>query len=198
MFRRFSGGRRSVPTGRSCLFGAGGAHLNLGPSEALHLRLICLHHGGCRCVRWGQRPEFGSSYLAVKVRAPLMVPRPRRSVTVPSQGQHPRRAAPEAGSPQPALRVLAGRGIRLQEVGWVVIDLNKPSHGSLQFLTFFGGGEDKTRKPHNTYCISPVCRGSRILYPEACQLPAPGGRSLGLWLASWFLRVTAGLAGSRQ
>ena len=92
MFRRFSGGRRSVPIGCSCLFGAGRAHLNLGPSGALHLRLIRLHHWGCRCVQWGQRPEFGSSYLAVKARAPLMVPRPRRSVTVLSQGQNPRRA----------------------------------------------------------------------------------------------------------
>lgn len=36
--------RESIPIGCLCLFGAGGARLNLGPSEALHLRLISLHH----------------------------------------------------------------------------------------------------------------------------------------------------------
>lgn len=65
----------------------------------------------------------------------------------------------------------------------MVIDLNKPSHGSLQFLTFFFW-KDKNRKPHNTYCISPVCRGSQILRRLASFLLLEAE----VW--GWLLRVT--------
>ena len=74
----------------------------------------------------------------------------------------------------------------------MVIDLNKHSRGSLQFLTFFFFWKDKNRKPHDTYCISPVCRGSRILRRLASFLLLEAD----VW--GWFLRVTTGLAGSGQ
>lgn len=75
----------------------------------------------------------------------------------------------------------------------MVIDLNKPSHGSLQFLTFFFFWKDKNRKPHNTYCISPVCRGSQILRRLASFLLLEAE----VW--GWLLRVTGLLAvGSKR
>ena len=136
MFRTFHGGwRKSIPIGCLCLSGTGGARLNLGPSEALHLRLICLHHWGSHCVRLGQRPEFSSSNLAVKVRAPVMVPRLRGSVTAPSQGSTWGRQSTagsagvgRAGRP-PARRGVSGYWFE-QALAWV--------SAILDFFFFFG------------------------------------------------------------
>ena len=112
----------------------------------------------------GQRPEFGSSNLAVRAWAPVMVPRLRGSVIARSQGSTRGRLS-TAGS------VGVGRAGRLparsgvsgywfeQALAWVSV-----------ILDFFFW-KDKNRKPHNTYCISPVCRGSRILgvLPASCS-----------------------------
>ena len=136
----FHGGwRKSIPIGCLCLSGTGGARLNLGPSEALHLRLICLHHWGSRCVRLGQRPEFGSSNLAVEVRARVVVPRLWGSVTGPSQGSAwgRRSTAGSAG---------VGRaGVRLQEGGeWLLIWTSARVGLCNSWLFFFFFGKTKT------------------------------------------------------
>ena len=133
----------------------------------------------------GQRPEFGSSNLAVKAWAPVMVPRLRGSVIARSQGSTRGRLS-TAGS------VGVGRAGRLparsgvsgywfeQALAWVSVILD------FFFL--------ERQKPQT----------SQHLLHLPCLSGVPDPRSLASFLLleaevrGWFLRVTTGLAGSRQ